>query len=85
MMPSGGGHRGDGPADGAGGLADQGGRGVMGELVALDLLADHVRALGPQRPAGAAQVVLSWSLPASCSHLWWQASAKAAAGPAPTW
>src|SRR5258705_10393272 len=65
------GRRGDGPADDAdgpgeldpvrvevglgGGLADQGADRVMGEQVAVDLLADHVRALGPQHPAGSAQ------------------------------
>ena len=32
--------------------------GVVGEQVAVDLLADHVRAFGPQHPAGAAQVGL---------------------------
>src|SRR6266849_2948866 len=68
------GRRGDGPADDTdgpgeldpvrvdvglgGGLADQGADRVMGEQVAVDLLADHVRALGPQHPAGSAQVCL---------------------------
>ena len=33
-----------------GGLADQGRDGVVGEQVAVDLLADHVRALGAQHP-----------------------------------
>src|ERR1022692_4460879 len=39
-----------------GGPADQGRQGVMSEQVAVDLLADHVRALGPQHLPGAAQV-----------------------------
>src|SRR5450755_5145101 len=46
-----------------GGPADQGGQGVMGEQVAVDLLPDHVRALGPQHPPGAAQVRLELLVP----------------------
>src|SRR5712691_4080942 len=41
-----------------GGPADQGRYGVMGQQVAVDLLADHVRALGPQHPARPAQAGL---------------------------
>src|SRR5258707_1434909 len=44
-------------------LADQGADGVVGEQVAVDLLADHVRALGPQHPARAAQVGLQLLVP----------------------
>ena len=41
--------------------------GPVGEQVAVDFLADHVRALGPQYPPGAAQLlVLSWAFPVSC-------------------
>src|SRR6266536_4215669 len=39
-----------------GGAADEGGYGVVGEQVAVDFLADHVRAPGPQHLPGAAQV-----------------------------
>src|SRR5690349_15080631 len=39
-----------------GGLADQGRDGVVSEQVAVDLLADHGGAFGPQYRAGAAQV-----------------------------
>src|SRR5438552_17030090 len=46
-----------------GGLADQGRDGVVGEQVAVDLLADHVRALGAQHPPGAAQVGLELGIP----------------------
>ena len=38
-------------------------QGVMGEQVAVDFLADHVRALGPQHPPGAAQVRLELGIP----------------------
>jgi hypothetical protein len=38
-----------------GGGADQGADGVVGQQVAVDFLADHVRAFGPQDAAGAAQ------------------------------
>src|SRR5215831_14032585 len=71
---SGGKGRADGPADDAdgageldpvgidvgfgGGLADQRADRVVGEQVAVDLLADHARAAGPQDPAWAAQVRL---------------------------
>src|SRR5450631_1322010 len=41
-----------------GGPADQGADRMVGEQVAVDLLADHVRAPGPQDPARAAQVGL---------------------------
>src|SRR5438034_7965715 len=40
------------------GSADQGADRVVGEQVPVDLLADHVRALRSQHPAGAAQVGL---------------------------
>src|ERR1022692_4090892 len=43
--------------------ADQGRQGVMGEQVAVDFLADHVRALGPQYPARAAQQGLELGVP----------------------
>src|SRR6266498_1936223 len=46
-----------------GGPADQGRYGVVGEQVAVDLLADHVRAPGPQHPPGAAQVGLELLVP----------------------
>src|SRR5918997_6201935 len=66
------GRRTDGPAedaDGAGeldsvrvdvglggGLADQGADRIMGEQVAVDLLADHGRAFGPQHFGGSTQM-----------------------------
>src|SRR5258706_15839135 len=46
-----------------GGPADQGGYGPVGEQVAVDLLADHVRGLGPQHPPGAAQAGLELGVP----------------------
>jgi hypothetical protein len=46
-----------------GGLADQGTDRVVGEQVAVDLLADHIRAPGPQHPPGAAQVRLELGVP----------------------
>src|SRR6266704_3532935 len=46
-----------------GGPADQGADRVVGEQVAVDFLADHVRALGPQHPPGAAQVCLELGVP----------------------
>src|SRR5207253_507554 len=46
-----------------GGLADQGADGVMGEQVPVDLLADHVRALGPQYLAWPAQAGLELGIP----------------------
>jgi len=51
-----------------GGLADQGADRVVGEQVAVDLLADHVRAPGPQHPPGPRRCVLSWAFPVSCSQ-----------------
>src|SRR5215831_18733975 len=44
-------------------LADQGTDRVVGEEVAVDFLADHVRALGPQHLPGAAQVGLELGVP----------------------
>ncbi len=41
-----------------GSAADQGRDGVVGEQLTVDLLADHVRALGPQYRTGAAQAGL---------------------------
>src|SRR5271170_5415284 len=46
-----------------GGPADQGRQGVMREQVAVDLLADHVRALGPQNLPGAPQGRLELGIP----------------------
>src|ERR1019366_6775753 len=46
-----------------GGPADQGREGVMGEQVAVDFLADHVRALGPQHLPGTAQGGLELGIP----------------------
>src|SRR5450631_1825272 len=46
-----------------GGPADQGRQGVMGEQVAVDFLAHHVRALGPQDAPRAAQVRLELGVP----------------------
>ena len=45
------------------GPADQGRQGVVGEQVAVDLLADHVRALGPQHPPGTSQGRLELGIP----------------------
>ena len=46
-----------------GGPADQGRQGVMSEQVAVDLLADHVRALGPQHLLRASQGRLELGIP----------------------
>src|SRR5258708_40340882 len=53
-----------------GGLADQRRDGVVGEQVAVDLLADHVRAPARSTEPGPRRQVLSWSLPVSSSQRW---------------
>jgi len=45
-------------------------RGVMGQQVAVDFLADGVRLFNRRILAGPRRWVLSWSLPDSCSHRW---------------
>src|SRR5260221_2193085 len=52
-----------------GGPADQGGDGPVGEQVPVVLLADHVRAPGPQHAPGAAQAGLELGVPGLAARI----------------